>query len=708
MEYILKGNIVINSESEASTYKEIIDGSPRGVYANLSALQTAFPTGTSGVYLTSDNGHWHYWNGTAWADGGVYQAVEIADGSVTPEKTNFVENYSFNMLDKNKSIDGKKKIGNNINDDTGYFYNTIKVAPNTVYTFSQAVKKNTWISEYSSINSFISGTDKVYYGKKSITITTGSGTNYIVITIDIANKNSAQLELGEIATQYKEYKENLKFNNEIENVANTKYMHGKNLFNKNEATPSQNDYYKITIKVESNTAYTFSQKDKKNLWKKELDEKGATSVANTGIYGKLEYTFTTNENTKYIILTIDKSQLDYFQLELGEKATEYEEYYSGNYMDKNVKIDDLIKLQKKVDSINQNVNSINNGYATTKYIDKEDSLIAKVQQKFDKNMLVFSLFTDVHGSDILNDYTPPTSSTIYGNYGYKNYRDFAKLVKNISEEIGVDFIVNLGDTINSTIDEASGDNNKIETKKRLCEFTKNIQSTSIPYIYATAHHELHPFNQTTNDGFKDKGMIRSEVYGISNRYTRNINIISNNDDTNKNYFYFDMPVQKVRIIVLDSCCNTNFGYSDVELNWLTNIALNTENKIIVFSHMGTKGNNTGLDNIPLNGENIENVLKQNGKVIGYFHGHTHWDNIIIPSQSGTNFPYIATVNSWCIKTKLPDNVSEYLGTPTVYDRTYDTYSEYAFDIITINCDNGEINMYRFGVGNDRTYIPENN
>ena len=98
MEYILKGNIVINSESEASTYKEIIDGSPRGVYANLSALQTAFPTGTSGVYLTSDDGHWHYWNGTAWADGGVYQAVEIVDGSVTPEKTNFVIGDGINIL----------------------------------------------------------------------------------------------------------------------------------------------------------------------------------------------------------------------------------------------------------------------------------------------------------------------------------------------------------------------------------------------------------------------------------------------------------------------------------------------------------------------------------------------------------------------------------------------------------------------------------
>lgn len=51
----------------------VIDGSPKGVYDNLSALQTAYPNGASGVYLTSDNGHWYYYN-EGWKDGGVYCA----------------------------------------------------------------------------------------------------------------------------------------------------------------------------------------------------------------------------------------------------------------------------------------------------------------------------------------------------------------------------------------------------------------------------------------------------------------------------------------------------------------------------------------------------------------------------------------------------------------------------------------------------------
>lgn len=54
----------------------VINGSPKGVYASLTALKTAYPSGANGVYVTSDNGHWYYWNGTTWTDGGAYRNSE--------------------------------------------------------------------------------------------------------------------------------------------------------------------------------------------------------------------------------------------------------------------------------------------------------------------------------------------------------------------------------------------------------------------------------------------------------------------------------------------------------------------------------------------------------------------------------------------------------------------------------------------------------
>lgn len=47
-------------------------GSPKGVYATLEALQTAYPTGAEGIYVVQADGHWYYWNGSAWTDGGTY------------------------------------------------------------------------------------------------------------------------------------------------------------------------------------------------------------------------------------------------------------------------------------------------------------------------------------------------------------------------------------------------------------------------------------------------------------------------------------------------------------------------------------------------------------------------------------------------------------------------------------------------------------
>ena len=71
-------------EIEELIVNGVIDGSPKGVYENLSALQTAYPDGTSGVYLTSDNGHWYYYN-NGWQDGGVYRS----DGLELPKSASF-------------------------------------------------------------------------------------------------------------------------------------------------------------------------------------------------------------------------------------------------------------------------------------------------------------------------------------------------------------------------------------------------------------------------------------------------------------------------------------------------------------------------------------------------------------------------------------------------------------------------------------------
>lgn len=67
-------------------------------FANLSALQSTYPNGKTGLFVTADNGHKFIWANGSWTDAGVYQAKGIADGSVTPI------NLSTTIVPNNKKI----------------------------------------------------------------------------------------------------------------------------------------------------------------------------------------------------------------------------------------------------------------------------------------------------------------------------------------------------------------------------------------------------------------------------------------------------------------------------------------------------------------------------------------------------------------------------------------------------------------------------
>lgn len=84
-------NRVASVENELSS---VASGSPKGVYATLSALESAFPTGTTGIYVVLADGHWYYWNGSAWTDGGVYLSSS-ADEVLNPTSINSLQNKSI-------------------------------------------------------------------------------------------------------------------------------------------------------------------------------------------------------------------------------------------------------------------------------------------------------------------------------------------------------------------------------------------------------------------------------------------------------------------------------------------------------------------------------------------------------------------------------------------------------------------------------------
>jgi lysophospholipase L1-like esterase len=97
------------------------DGSPKGTFSTLAELQSAFPTGTSGIYVVTADGKWYYWNGTAWTPGGIYQATALGDKTVTRSK--MATRYLFASFVR----------GGAVIDTTNM---TVEILPNTIITMN--------------------------------------------------------------------------------------------------------------------------------------------------------------------------------------------------------------------------------------------------------------------------------------------------------------------------------------------------------------------------------------------------------------------------------------------------------------------------------------------------------------------------------------------------------------------------------------------
>lgn len=83
--------VKVNRDYLDTQISNIGNASPKGTYATLTALQTAYPTGASGIYVVTADGNWYFWNGSAWTAGGIYQATQSSEFPAT----NLVKNGDF-------------------------------------------------------------------------------------------------------------------------------------------------------------------------------------------------------------------------------------------------------------------------------------------------------------------------------------------------------------------------------------------------------------------------------------------------------------------------------------------------------------------------------------------------------------------------------------------------------------------------------------
>jgi lysophospholipase L1-like esterase len=114
---------VENNKADKAALAAVASGSPKGVFPTLLDLENEYPDGTEGIYVVTDDGHWYYWNESAWTDGGEYlvpkleaENIDYGDSSVKEALNNlYVEKtrrYIYVNLNGTKSI--KEVIENNL------------------------------------------------------------------------------------------------------------------------------------------------------------------------------------------------------------------------------------------------------------------------------------------------------------------------------------------------------------------------------------------------------------------------------------------------------------------------------------------------------------------------------------------------------------------------------------------------------------------
>ena len=348
----------VDAEYVNNKIGNIVSGTPKGTYANLNALKTAKPTGDSGIYITTDNGNWNYWNGTTWVSGGVYQSTGIGSYSIKNDKYSFNSIFHHNLefsptegkigknlfdmafIETSKRIDGTN--GSIYDNPATYFLSGfIKVTPTTKYT----IQKKECLAYYDENFNWIGGSAGSENYRSTHTFTTPSNCFYIRVSTDISLLDLVQIEIGGVATRYEKFgnyldTEFVRDKSLDENKINYPLVKGErspNIFNKslieiskriqwnsgaiydNPASYFLSDF----IEIEANTNYTIKYKEIITFFD---ENKVYLSGIDPNINYRKSYTFTTPVNAKYIRISTDVQYLNLIQLEKGTIEHEYYEY----------------------------------------------------------------------------------------------------------------------------------------------------------------------------------------------------------------------------------------------------------------------------------------------------------------------------------------------------------------------------------------------
>lgn len=156
------------------------------------------------------------------------------------------------------------------------------------------------------------------------------------------------------------------------------------------------------------------------------------------------------------------------------------------------------------------------------------------------------------------------------------------------------------------------------------------------------------------------------------------------------YYYFDDTSRKTRYLVVNTSESSANGMSTTQLNWITNaVALpGTDWNLVVFGHHDIDASNVTGDWKSTKSAEVTTALSScNGKIVGYFCGHEHVDQLRLVNNK------FYQLISYCDRFENADYFE--IDNPS---RTRGTTSEHTITVVSFNTSTGEVVTRRIGAG----------
>jgi len=497
-------------------------------------------TSNQGIWIGTDTGHWYYWNGTQYVDGGVYQATQITDGEVHYDKTDFIDGI-VNILDLTDTTNNIIKSGyycTNTNYPNGsansdYAFVRCEVKPNTTYT----LKAWFFFAELNSSETFIRQNNLGQNNLIEYTFTTLATTKYILFnTTPSALNTSMVIEGATYPNQYYSFGEYYTFKgteqyvrkgdnvigyNQTKFIKNTVNIldlstatieNNKYVMNTNYPNGASNSGYAfIVAPVLANTQYTV------RMWFFILfidENDNVIDYYNAGQSGLTNYTFTTPNNCVKIAFNTTPSSISTSMIVEGNTyPNKYIEY--GNHYE--FKDNQVYAKKDEVETIEKYYVGANKQYTTF------TQCIRALANNTNKKIIyidegTYNIFNEIGGSEYAlsipsgtswfecNDIIPDNTTIIGLGDVIFNFMPTSDEIGNIADDllspinihgnVSIENITINADNCRYCIHDETGDgyNNSVKSYKNVKCFKYSSDGLGKPQAYASGFYKGVSYN----------------------------------------------------------------------------------------------------------------------------------------------------------------------------------------------------------------------